>query len=200
MIRRGFFRSITGAVAGLIAGKVVGQSVSSNGTRWVPETMIGNGYRFSRIRPVETMTIEQFAAMPYRDKWLGAGGQAMETAAVNGHAEQVLPSRGQCRQHVFDRTTNRCIRCGTAQVEFITENLLSNLDAAVPLSVRMERLSFFDTIRCETCGVIWTEHVPFCSNHHNRDTRTALFVECVRSGQYKNDHLSACRNGLEAES
>lgn len=80
MMRRGFFKSIAGAVAGLVASKV------NPGATWTAEAMRG-AYPARLMFTRDRLTVERFAAMPYRNKWLGAGGQAMETAAVNGHAE-----------------------------------------------------------------------------------------------------------------
>jgi hypothetical protein len=96
------------------------------------------------------------------------GAISMETAATNGHI--LIPS---------------------------DDGSISYTVSAPPLAERMERLSFYDTIRCSTCGQGWADHDPACSQHFRCDEMNALFVECVLSGKYKGEHLNAVRNGPE---
>ena len=67
------------------------------------------------------------------------------------------------------------------------------------IRAEMGSLSFFDLVKCELCGVPWSDHNSSCFNDRNRNVRISLFVRAVLSGLFRHEHQCAVRNGLEME-
>jgi len=165
-----FRRGFFGAIAGGIAALLGGTAKVRDNTTWIPDAELSAKLQASGRYVYYKREVKDFSPSQIVQSWR-FGDPDMDMSAANGHI--ALPS---------------------------DDGSVSYSVSTPPLSERMERLSFFDTIRCECCGVTWSEHTESCFNHRHRDNRIALFVECVRSGKYKHDHVSAVRNGLEVES